>query len=142
MPEPTTSSAAAGAAGWKLIGGAAGAIGLGAALASTVVMLMSVPRSGREWAVGLISTVISSIGGGAFVILKFGLLLPVLGAHTDAELIIALMGLLGLVFACGLPGWAIVRWSFTWIERRRDRDLGEVAGEAAQAVRDAVGGRS
>ena len=44
--------------------------------------------------------------------------------------------MLGIVFACGLPGWAIVRWVFTWMERRRDKDIAEIAGE----VRDAVTG--
>ncbi|MFM9936982.1 MAG: hypothetical protein ACKVOL_12395 [Novosphingobium sp.] len=42
-------------------------------LAAVVVMLMTPPRCKREWAVGLISTVVSSIGGGAAVIEHFGL---------------------------------------------------------------------
>ena len=123
MAEPTSSTAAAGAAaGWKLIGGAAGAYGIGAALATIVVMCMTPPRSKREWAVGLISTVVLSIGGGAAVIERFGLQ----GWMTTLN---GLMAVLGLVFACGLPAWAVVRWTFSWMERRRDKDLGEVMGE-------------
>lgn len=135
MSEPA-SSAAAGLAGWKLLGGAAGAAGIGAAMATIVVMCMTLPKTAREWAVGLISTVMCSLGGGALVILKFNLIGTVLRASTDAELVITLMGVLGIVFACGLPGWAIVRWVFNWLEKRHDKDLGEIVGE----VRGVIGG--
>lgn len=106
-------------------------------MASVVVMLMTRPRTGREWAVGLISTVLSSVGGGAFAILRFSLLVPVQNAHTDLELVLSLMGMLGIVFACGLPGWAVVRWSFNWMAKREGKDLGEVAAD----IRGAIGGR-
>jgi len=46
------------------------------------------------------------------------------------------VALFGLVCSCGLPAWAVVRWMFNFIERRRDKDLAQVAGE----VRDAVTG--
>lgn len=134
-------SGAAGLAGWKLIGGAAGAMGIGAALAATVVMLMSLPRTAREWAVALISTVLSSIGGGAIVIIRFDLLRLVAHTGTDLELLVALMGLLGLVFTCGLPGWAIVRWVFNWMSKRDGKDIMEVARDAASDVRDVAGGQ-
>lgn len=78
--------------------GAAG----GAGLAAVVVMLMTPPRSPREWAVGLISTVVASIGGGAAVIEHFGL-----QPWVNSSIGLCAMG--GLVFACGLPGWAVVR---------------------------------
>ena len=138
MPEPTTSSAAATAAGWKLIGGAAGVAGLGAAFASVVVMCMTQPRSVKEWAVALISTVLASVGGGAFAIIRFGLLAPAARAQNDAELVLALMGMLGIVFACGLPGWAVVRWAFNWMARREGKDLGEVVSDAAADVRNVI----
>lgn len=134
MAEPA-SSGAAGFAGWKLIGGAAGVAGGAAALASIVVMLMTPPRSPREWAVGLISTVVTSIAGGSWLLHWLGL--ADLATTGPAGLAV----LFGLCFACGLPGWALVRWAFTWMERRKDKDLGEVAGEAAQSVRDVIGGR-
>lgn len=122
MPEPTASSAAGAAAGWKLIGGAAGAAVIGATCAALVVMMMTPPRSKREWAVGLISTVIGSIAGGAFVIEHFAL-------QAWMVSITGLLAVLGLVFCCGLPAWAVVRWAFTWIERRQGKDLGEVIRE-------------
>jgi len=126
MSEPVT-SAAAGAAGWKAIGGAAGAGAIGAGLAAVVVMCTMTPRSPKEWTVGLISTVVASIGGGAAVIQYFGLQSWV---HSPTGLV----AMLGLVFACGLPGWALVRWLFNFIERHKDADITDIARE----VRDAV----
>ncbi|MGK2829260.1 hypothetical protein ACSI5F_04025 [Ralstonia pseudosolanacearum] len=132
MSEPISGSAA-GVAGWKLIGGAAGAGAIGAGLASIVVMCITTPRSPREWAVGLTSTVVGSIAGGSAIIMKFGL-------QSWARDPFGLVAMLGLVFACGLPAWAIVRWAFNWIEKRKDRDLAEVAAEVVNDARQIVAG--
>lgn len=121
MSEPI-SGTAAGVAGWKLIGGAAGAGAIGAGLASVVVMCAMTPRSPKEWAIGIISTVVASVGGGAAVIQHFGL-------QSWVSTPIGLVAMLGLVFACGLPGWAIVRWLFNYIAKRQNADLAEVVTE-------------
>ncbi len=126
MSEPIT-GAAAGAAGLTLLGGTALAAAIGAGLASVVVMCMMTPRSPKEWAVGLISTIVFSIGGGAAVIQHYGL-------ETWALKPVGLVAMLGLVFACGLPGWAIVRWLFNYIEAKRNATLADV-------VRDVRGQR-
>lgn len=118
MSEPI-SGTAAGVAGWKLIGGAAGAGAIGAGLAAVVVMCAMTPRSPKEWAVGIISTVVASIGGGAVAIEHFGL-----QAWVDTP--VGLVAMLGLVFACGLPGWAFVRWLFNYFGKRQDADLTDV----------------
>lgn len=99
----------------------------GAGLAAIVVMLMTPPRSKREWAVGLISTVLGSTCGGAFVVQQLSL-------HLWLESYVGLVALLGLVFACGLPAWAVVRWSFTWMIRRQERDIGEIAQEVRRQI--------
>ncbi len=119
MTDPA-SSGAAGAAAFKAVGGASVVAAGGAGLAAVVVMLMTPPRSSREWAVGLISTVISSIGGGAAVIEHFGL------QHWSTSPI-GLFAMGGLIFACGLPGWAIVRWVFNFIVRHQDEAIDKVA---------------
>lgn len=132
MSEPISGSAAAGAAGaaaFKAIGGTAGVAAGASGLAAIVVMIMMRPRSTAEWAVALISTVVSSVGGGAAVVQHYSL-------QIWTQDYIGLVALFGLVFACGLPGWAVVRWLFNFIERRRDKDLAEVAED----VRDAVTG--
>jgi hypothetical protein len=137
MAEPTSSGAAAGAAGiagWNTIGGLAGVVAGSAGLAAIVVMLMTPARSPREWAVGLISTVVSSIAGGAWVI-------EWLGMHRWLDGgVLGLMSIGGLMFFCGLPGWALVRAAFTWLERRKHKDLGELGRDAAADVRNIAGG--
>lgn len=131
MPEPTSSTGAAGIAGWHAVGGAAGIAAGGAGLAAIVVMLMTPPRSPREWAVGLISTVLGSVCGGAAVITYFDL-------QRWMDTPVGLVACLGLVFACGLPAWAIVRACFSWLIKRNHMDIAELSKDASQAVRDAL----
>jgi len=121
------SGGAAGVAGWKLIGGLAGAGAIGAGLAAIVVMCLTWPRSPKEWAVGIISTVVASIGGGAFVIMKYGLL-------VWAQEPVGLVAVLGLVFACGLPGWAIVRWLFNYIAKRQGAGIDDIAADVRKGL--------
>jgi len=40
-----------------------------------------------------------------------------------------LVGLDGLIFGCGLPGWAFVRGVVNFIEKNRDGGVDEVARE-------------
>lgn len=126
MTEPA-SGAAAGVAGWKLIGGAAGAAGLGAVLVTIVVMLMTPPRSPREWAVGLISTVVGSIAGGAAVVQRFDL-------QSWMQTWPGLVAVLGVVFACGLPAWAIVRWIFNYIGKKQAASIDEVIADGKKVL--------
>lgn len=53
--------------------GAAIMVTLAIALVATVVIMMRLPRSPKEWAVDLICTVVSSLTGRAFIIVKWGL---------------------------------------------------------------------
>ncbi|WP_375198953.1 hypothetical protein [Cupriavidus metallidurans] len=132
MSEPISGGTAvgvAGAAAFKAVGGPAAVAAGASGLAAIVVMIMMKPRSTAEWAVALISTVVGSVTGGAAVVQYFGL-----QAWTHEY--IGLVALFGLVFSCGLPAWAIVRWLFNWIEKRKDKDLAEVVDD----VRDAVAG--
>ena len=123
--EPTTSTAA-GIAGWKLLGGAAGAAGL----AAMVVMLMTQPRSAREWAVALITTVLGSVCGGAALV-------QYLGLQSWTHSYTGAVALIGVCFACGLPAWAVTRWCFTWMARREGKDIGQVLSDVR---RDIAGG--
>ena len=122
MSEP--SGTALGALIWKIVGGATGAASLGAALAALVVMCMTPPRTKQEWVVALVSTVVGSIAGGSYLVHYFGL--QQLAASGDQT---GLMVLMGLAFASGLPAWAVVRWAFNWMEKRKDKDIAEIAEE-------------
>lgn len=132
MSEPISGGAALGAAAFKAAGGsAAGGLAAvaagGGGLAAVVVMLLMRPRTRGEWAVALISTVVSSVAGGAAVVQHYGL-------QSWTHDYIGLVALFGLVFACGLPGWAVVRWLFNFIERRRDKDLADIVREVKHEV--------
>lgn len=127
MPEPTSSSVAGAAAAYKAIGGAAAAAASGATLAAVVVMLMTPPRNCREWTVGLISTVVSSICGGAAAVEHFGL-------HHWAFSTVGLCAMGGVIFACGLPGWAVVRWLFNFIDKRSDASIDQVAKDVKEML--------
>lgn len=118
MAEPS-SSAAGGFAAYKL----AVAFGLPAGLAAIVVMLWVQPQSKREWAMALISTVVSSICGGAAVVQHYGL-------ASWGDNYVGLVAIAGVIFACGLPGWVIVRAAFAWAEKRKGKDLAELIADA------------
>lgn len=93
-----------------------------AALIALVVMLIRMPKSPNEWAVGLICTLISSFTGGSFLIVYFEL-------HAWAVDPFGVVALGGLFFACGLPGWAVVRWTTTFIAQREGKTIIEVVRE-------------
>lgn len=124
--EPTTSGAA-GVIGWKIIGGLAGLGAIGAGLAALVVMCMTRPTNDREWVVALISTFMSSLGGCAGLVVYFGWQ----GLTQSA---FGIMALGGLFFACGLPGWALVRWLFNYIIKNEGATITEIVADARKQI--------
>lgn len=117
MTEPA-STAVGGIALYKL--------GILASFAATVgafvVMLMTSPRTTREFIVAMICTIVSSICGGAAVVRWFDLTSWV----QDG---IGMVAIGGLIFACGLPAWVIVRAWFNWSEARKAVPLPEMVKE-------------
>ena len=109
--------------------GAAIAVTLAIAAVATVVIMMRFPRSPQEWAVGLICTVVSSLTGGAFIIVRWGL-------HEWVTDIWGMIALGGFFFVCGLPSWAIVRWTFNFINRQEGKTIIEVVKELQNAKDD------
>jgi hypothetical protein len=97
--------------------------GAGVTLAAIVVMSMTMPRSKCEFFVALISTVVSSLSGGAWMIQEWALLGSVVGAMSEIELWLALAKLGGVFFVCGLPGWILVRAAFVWSEARKNKGI-------------------
>ena len=102
--------------------GAAIMVTLAVALVAAVVLMTRMPRSPQEWAVGLICTVVSSLAGGSFIIVKFAL-------HSWVTDIWGMITLGGFFFVCGLPGWAIVRWIFNYIDKQEGKTIIEVMKE-------------
>jgi len=117
MTEPTT-TAAGGIALYKL--GVFAAIGT--ALVSVVVMAMTMPQSVREFVVALISTLVSSICGGAFVVRWLDI------GHWALD-DVGMVAIAGVIFVCGLPAWILVRALFAWTESRKNAALPELVKE-------------
>lgn len=126
MSEPISSTAAS-VFGWKAIGGLAGLSGVGAGLAAYVVMTMTKPRSDQEWHVALISTLIASFGGGASFVKYLGI------EHWINEPF-GMVGLLGICFLCGLPGWLFVRSLFNYMEKKKNADITEIVHDIKEIV--------
>lgn len=100
----------------KIAGLSAGAI-----LAAIVVMAITPARNAREFIVGMVSTLVASLSGGAAAASYLGLTEQV---HNPWGL--AMLG--GLFFVCGLPGWLLVRAFFLWAERNKGKDLAQLLG--------------
>jgi hypothetical protein len=126
MSEPL-STGAGGVAAWKLLGGLAGMGAIGAGLAAFVVMSMTKPKTDQEWRVALISTLVGSIGGGACLV-------RYLGIQHWADDVFGIVAMLALVFACGLPAWALVRALFKYLDKHKDDDLAEIVQDVKKAL--------
>ena len=125
--EPTSSSVTSFAA-YKL----AIAYGIPTVLATVIVMLLTQPKSTREWCVALISTVASSIYGGAFLVRYLGY--HVWLAEGESLPAGGLFVLGGLYLLCGLPAWILIRAIFAWTETRKTKDIGELVKDAKKIV--------
>lgn len=127
MSEPV-SGAAVSVIGWKAIGGLAGVAGIGAGLATYVVMTMTKPKTEQEWHVALVTTIVGSICGGAA-------LSSYMGWQHWADTMIGLMGLIGVCFMCGLPSWLFVRSLFAYIDKKKGADITEIITDATNVVK-------
>lgn len=127
MSEPIT-GAAAGVAGWKVLGGLAAGGGIGAGLAAFIVMSMTKPATDKEWRVALACTFAGSIGGGAALI-KY------LGVERWSDDLLGMAALGGLMFACGLPAWIVIRAVFVYADKKRGAGIDELIADGAQAAR-------
>ena len=127
MSEPGPLTAIGGIALYKL-----GAFGFVAVLAAVVVMAMTLPKTVREFTVAMISTTVSSISGGAFIVrwLNIGH-----WVNDDAGMI----AIGGVIFVCGLPAWVLVRALFAWSEAKKDRHITEIVDLVLDARRKSGG---
>lgn len=123
MAEPVSSGVGV-AAAIKVYGMAIllGIMILSAALVYLVVVMTRMPRTRSEWVVSLITTVVGSIAGGGFIIQYFEL-------HDYATTWAGLSALGGLFFTAGLPFWAIIRWTFNYVNAREGATILEVGKE-------------
>lgn len=104
--------------------GVAIVVALAVGLVAAVVLMTRMPRSPQE-----ICTVVSSLAGGSFIIVKWGL-------HEWVTDIWGMIALGGFFFVCGLPGWALVRWIFNFINKQEGKTIIEVLKEVKKAKND------
>lgn len=98
------------------------------ALSYLVVIMSRMPRTREEWVVSLITTIVGSIAGGAFIIIRFGL-----QQYANDWFGLCVLG--GIIFASGLPFWAIARWTFTYINKQENADITEVIADIKNKMR-------
>lgn len=100
---------------------------LGPVLATIIVMCLATPKSKRELLAALTSTVTLSIFGGSIVVNH-------LNWAVWADSTIGLMGIAGVFFMCGLPGWLIVRALFAYMEKRKNSDIVQIVNEVSKSI--------
>lgn len=109
------------------------AVTVAVALASVIVMVIKRPRTVGEWTVALISTVMSSLGGGAAAVLYLGLHTR-LQSPDAVEVYISLVAVGSLIFAAGLPGWVLVRVAFNTMAKFQDRSADDIYHDAKELL--------
>lgn len=101
---------------------------VGALLAAVVVMAITPAKNAKEFIVGMISTLVASLSGGAAIIKYFQL--------TDlANDIFGIATIGGIMFIAGLPGWLLVRAFFLWAQRRKHLDIAELLKDARRSYK-------
>lgn len=126
MAEPVSSGV--GAAAIVKLYGLITILSIAASLAYLIVVMTRVPRTRREWVISLVTTLVGSIAGGSLVVQRFGL-------HDWSTNWFGMCALGGIIFCCGLPFWAIVRWSFNYINARENATIFDVVNEVKKEIK-------
>lgn len=126
MAEPVSSGV--GAAAFVKFYGLITILSIAASLAYLIVVMTREPRSRKEWVISLVTTLVGSIAGGSLVVQRFGL-------HDWSSNWFGMCALGGIIFCCGLPFWAIVRWTFNYINSRENATIFEVAKEVKKEIK-------
>lgn len=142
MPAIETTSAAGGAI-IKLLGVPV----VAGACASALVFLFMWPKTLHEAFLRLACTIATSVIAGPFLVIALHSWWPSL--FDSAKAVAVLYGTdpaLSVVFVsgpvmvlAGLPAWWLIGGLIRWLDRRKNKDLGELVHDAAEIVRDARG---
>lgn len=141
MPIETTT--AGGAALIKIFGVPV----LAGAAATAFAFLFLWPKTLKEAFMRLMCTIATSGIAGPFLVIAFHSWWPSL--FDSAKAVATLYGAdpaIGVLFvagplmvAAGLPAWWLIGGLVRWLDRRKDKDLGEMAQDIAAVVRDVRG---
>jgi hypothetical protein len=141
MAEPTT-SAAGGIAVVKYLGAPL----MAGLAASTLGFLVLMPKTFHEAVVRVAITMICSAVFGPILLFvcwqQYPGIFTAAGAAAAAFGAPAWMGLIAtavpILAIAGLPGWWVIGAIVLWLEKRKDKDIGELAHDAAAVVKDVV----
>lgn len=136
LGEVSAASASQGAGqGLSLLAGAAASVAAigGFSFAAFIVMVMTHPRTTKEWAVALLSTLLGSFCGGASAIIYFQLYRHFVPGDP-LMLTLACFELIGVIFICGLPGWLLVRVAFNTMEAWKNKTAREVITDVKETL--------
>lgn len=117
---------------------------LAGAAATGLAFLFMWPKTIKEAAIRFACTIIASAIAGPFLVIAVHSWWPSLFASAGEVAAMYKMPLeFGMLFAAvpflvlaGLPAWWILGALVLWFDRRRGKDLGEMAREAAEEIRD------
>lgn len=134
-----SASAAGGVALWKVAGGI---LGIGV-VASALGFLVLLPKTPREAAARALATMVgSALLGPALVAGAYSKWPEIFGAGVQLAEKVGLEPWLGLFMVAapllamgGLPFWWLLGALVLWFERRRGKDLGELAEDAQAVIR-------
>ncbi|MDF3837163.1 hypothetical protein P3W85_30030 [Cupriavidus basilensis] len=143
MSEPISGGAAAGAAGTAIAKYFGLQLGAGA-VAAALGFLVLWPKTAREGFARLVSSIMSSIVfGPALVAFVYSRYPDVFASARTLAVAAGVNPEFGMLYAgapllviAGLPAWWVLGAILRWFDKRRDKDIGELAED----VRDAVGG--
>ena len=141
MPIETTT--AAGGALIKIFGVPV----LAGAAATAFAFLFMWPKTLKEAFMRLMCTIATSGIAGPFLVIAVHSWWPSL--FDSAKAVAALYGAdpaLGVLFVsgpllvvAGLPAWWVIGGVVRWLDRRKDKDIGEMVHDAVEVVKDAKG---
>lgn len=142
MAEPASSSTAGGVALWKLAGGI---LGIGV-VASALGFLVLLPKTAKEAAVRAIATMAgSALLGPLIVAAAYSRYPDVFAAGAKLAEAMGMETWLGmftvaapLLAMAGLPFWWLLGAVVLWLERRKGKDLGELAADAKADIKAVV----
>jgi hypothetical protein len=117
---------------------------LAGAAATGLAFLFMWPKTLKEAAIRFACTLVASSILGPFLVIAVHSWWPSLFASAgQVAAMYQLPSELGMLFVsapflvlAGLPAWWILGGLVLWFDRRRGKDIGELANDAAEAVRD------
>lgn len=120
---------------------------LAGAAATGLAFLFMWPKTIKEAAIRFACTIVASAIAGPFLVIAVHSWWPSLFASAgQVAAMYKMPSELGMLFVsapflvlAGLPAWWILGCLVLWFDRRRGKDLGELAHDAAEVVRDLRG---